>query len=75
MSFKLKILAATIGAASLLASTANATQYTIFDGIADGSAEFDSIVTATGETVTVDTWTSIGSEMIWPIFMRGFSEL
>ena len=61
MSFKLKILAATIGAASLLASTANATQYTIFDGIADGSAEFDSIVTATGETVTVDTWTSIGS--------------
>ena len=39
--------------------SANATILTVFDGIADGVASFDSTVAAAGESVTVDIWDTI----------------
>ena len=47
------------GLAGLLlasASAANATILTVFDGITDGVADFDSTVTGAGGTVGVDVW-------------------
>ena len=38
------------------ASAANATILTVFDGITDGVADFDSTVTGAGGTVGVDVW-------------------
>ena len=41
------------------ASAANATILTVFDGITDGVADFDSTVTGAGGTVGVDIWDTI----------------
>lgn len=41
-----------------LATSANATIVTVFDGIAAGSADFDSTVTTAGGTVVTDVWSS-----------------
>lgn len=61
MSLKSNILAVSIGLATVFASSAQATQYTIFDGIAAGRADFDATVVGSGATVSVDTWVAIGS--------------
>lgn len=46
---------------AISAAAANATILTIFDGIADGRASFDSTVTAAGGTVSNDVWSGLGS--------------
>lgn len=45
----------------MMATGAYATTATFFDGIAAGSAEFDSLVTGAGGTVEVDTLTTVAS--------------
>jgi len=51
-----------VAAATLMiASGAGATTTTVFDGIADGRADFDATVVGTGGAVAVDTWTTFGS--------------
>lgn len=59
MNNKLKI--AIVAGAMATASAANATIFTVFDGIAAGEASFDSTVTGAGGTVEVDVWSGMSS--------------
>lgn len=61
MVLGLRLAAAAAATTVMLAGGAGATTVTVFDGIADGRAAFDSTVNGAGGTVDNDVWTSVGS--------------
>jgi len=58
---KTQIKIATLAASVALASSANATILTVFDGVTAGVASFDATVTGAGGTVAVDVWSGLVS--------------
>lgn len=61
MLTNLKLSTAVAVASLAVASGASAATYTVYNGIVDGRADFDATVLATGGSVVVDTWSTLGS--------------